>query len=58
LPKTRRYATDRCARSLGFLTTPYDALKVLVRSPMDGVVIGHTTNPLVFQGDALSHVAS
>lgn len=28
-----------------------------VRAPFDGIVIGHTNNPLVHQGDALFHVA-
>ncbi len=42
---------------LGFITTPYDALKTLVKSPCEGIVIGSVTNPLIFQGDALVHVA-
>jgi predicted deacylase len=42
---------------LGFITTPYDAKKSLVKSPCAGIVIGSVTNPLVFQGDALVHVA-
>ncbi|QDV09635.1 Succinylglutamate desuccinylase / Aspartoacylase family protein [Planctomycetes bacterium Poly30] len=44
-------------QTLGFVTTPYDGKRTLVKSPCDGVVIGHVTNPLVFQGDALVHVA-
>lgn len=43
---------------VGFLTTPYDARRTPVKSPVAGVVIGLATNPLVFQGDALVHVAS
>ena len=43
--------------ALGFITSPYGKRRVSVRAPFDGVVIGHTTNPLVYQGDALSHVA-
>ena len=43
--------------SVGFLTTPYDDRRTKVKSPATGVVIGATTNPLVFQGDALAHVA-
>lgn len=42
---------------IGFVTTPYDGKRTLVKSPVKGIVIGHVTNPLVFQGDALVHVA-
>ena len=50
-------ATVARGQTLGFLTTPYDAKRALVKSPCEGVVIGFVTNPLVFQGDALVHVA-
>lgn len=54
-----RHIGESVARgeALGFLTTPYDAKRTMVKSPVDGVVIGQATNPLVFQGDALVHVA-
>ena len=42
---------------LGMLTTPYDSKEITVKAPGEGVVIGLATNPLVFQGDALVHVA-
>jgi predicted deacylase len=29
----------------------------VVRSSHDGIVIGHTANPLVYKGDAIAHVA-
>jgi predicted deacylase len=28
-----------------------------MRVPVDGLVIGHSTNPLVQQGDAVMHIA-
>lgn len=54
-----RHIGDSVAKgdALGFITSPYGKRRVSVRAPHDGVVIGHTTNPLVYQGDALSHVA-
>jgi len=42
---------------LGFITDTFGDKPVQVRSPMDGLVIGHGQNPLVNQGDALVHVA-
>lgn len=43
---------------LGFITDTFGDKPVQVRSPMDGLVIGHGQNPLVNQGDALVHVAN
>ncbi len=43
---------------IGFLTLPEEAGRTQVKSPTTGVVIGHVTNPLVFQGDALVHVTA
>lgn len=43
---------------VGFLTLPDEAGRSHVKSPAAGVVIGHVTNPLVFQGDALVHVTT
>ena len=47
----------RHRQPLGFITDTFGDKPVQVRSPMDGVVIGHGQNPLVNQGDALVHVA-
>jgi hypothetical protein len=44
-------------QQLGYLTTPFgDALEP-VRARFEGMVIGHTSNPLVYRGDALLHLA-
>ncbi len=43
---------------LGFITDTFGDKPVQVRSPMEGLVIGHGQNPLVNQGDALVHVAA
>ncbi|MEP0949430.1 succinylglutamate desuccinylase/aspartoacylase family protein [Nodosilinea sp. FACHB-141] len=43
---------------MGFISDTFGDKPVQVRSPMDGIVIGHGQNPLVNQGDALVHVAS
>ncbi len=50
-------ATVERGETLGFITTPYGTRKSLVKSPCAGIVIGSVTNPLIFQGDALVHVA-
>jgi predicted deacylase len=47
----------RRGHQLGYLTTPFgDALEP-VKARFEGMVIGHTSNPLVYRGDALLHVA-
>jgi uncharacterized protein len=45
-------------QSLGFVTTAYaGGERQVVRAPFAGMVIGHTSNPLVHKGDALLHLA-
>ena len=51
-------ATCQRGDELGFVTTPYGAEKTPVRARQDGVVIGLATNPHVFQGDAIVHIAA
>jgi uncharacterized protein len=48
----------RAHEPLGFLTTPFaGGERQLLRAPFGGMVIGHTSNPLVHKGDALVHLA-
>lgn len=47
----------RRRQPLGFISDTFGDKPVQVRSPMDGIVVGHGQNPLVNQGDALVHVA-
>ncbi|MEO5345693.1 MAG: succinylglutamate desuccinylase/aspartoacylase family protein [Magnetococcus sp. YQC-9] len=42
---------------LGFVANPLGSEMVEVRADREGVIIGHTNQPLVHQGDALFHVA-
>jgi len=42
---------------LGFIADAFGDHRVDIRSSMAGMVIGHSQNPLVHQGDALVHVA-
>jgi predicted deacylase len=44
-------------QQLGFLTTPFGESAHPVKAPYESVVIGHTSNPLVYRGDALLHLA-
>ena len=44
--------------SLGFIGDPLGADRRAVRAPAQGVVIGMTTNPLVYRGDALVHLGT
>lgn len=43
---------------LGFLTDAMDKHFAVVSSPFDGIVIGHATNPIVYRGDAIVHIAT
>ena len=43
---------------LGAISDPLGEDETLVRSPIDGVLIGRTNLPLANEGDALFHVAS
>jgi len=43
---------------LGIIANPFGKQDLKVRSPRDGLVIGHTQNPLVNQGDAIIHLAT
>lgn len=44
--------------TLGHVYEPLGSKRRAVRAPMSGIVIGHTNNPLAYQGDALVHVGS
>lgn len=50
---------DRVARKeeLGVIADAFGAEERVVTATAAGVVIGHTTNPLVHQGDAIIHIA-
>jgi predicted deacylase len=47
----------KARQPLGFITDTFGDKPVQTRSPMAGVVIGHSQNPLVHQGDALVNIA-
>lgn len=42
---------------LGFITDTFGDTNIKVRSPQAGIVIGHTQNPLVNQGDGIINLA-
>jgi len=42
---------------IGFITDTFGRKALNVRSSVDGIVIGHTTTPLVNRGDGVVHVA-
>lgn len=42
---------------LGVVSDPFGDMEEAVRSPVSGLVIGRLNHPLVYQGDALYHVA-
>lgn len=44
-------------QAIGVLRDAFGEDKSVVKSPDDGIVIGHTNSPLVNQGDALIHLA-
>lgn len=43
---------------LGIIANPFGKQSLKLRSPFHGLVIGHTQNPLVNQGDAIIHLAA
>ena len=44
-------------QQLGFISAPWGDDAQPVKAPFEGIVIGYTSNPLVYRGDALLHVA-
>lgn len=42
---------------LGFIYDPFGEGETEILSPCDGIVIGRVNNPLIYEGDALFHVA-
>jgi predicted deacylase len=50
-------AMVRKGDDVGFISDPTAAGGTTVRARVDGMVLGHTVNPLVHQGDALIHLA-
>ncbi|HXT52072.1 MAG TPA: succinylglutamate desuccinylase/aspartoacylase family protein [Thermoanaerobaculia bacterium] len=44
-------------QQLGYITPPWGNETTPVKAPFEGIVIGFTSNPLVYRGDALLHVA-
>ena len=42
---------------LGFITDTFGDTNIKVRSPQAGIVIGHTQNPLINQGDGIINLA-
>jgi predicted deacylase len=53
---THNGAVVRDGDRLGFITDPYGADEVEICAHADGIVIGHTTLPVVNEGDALFHI--
>ncbi len=51
-------AAVRKGDSLGFVTGLFGEDALEMSSPVDGIVIGHATLPVVHQGDALLHIAT
>lgn len=56
--KTSLGATVRKGDLLGIVSDPTAGTGTPVKARTDGVVLGHTVNPLTHQGDALVHVAT
>lgn len=44
-------------QSLGFIYDPFGEDETRILSPCDGIVIGRVNNPLIYEGDALFHIA-
>ena len=42
---------------MGYLADPYGGNEVQIIAPNDGIIIGRTNLPLVYEGDALVHIA-
>lgn len=42
---------------LGIIDDPYGASETRVEAPISGIIIGRTNLPLVYEGDALCHIA-
>jgi len=53
---THNGAVVRDGDRLGYITDPYGADEVEISAHADGIVIGHTTLPVVNEGDALFHI--
>ncbi len=49
--------TVAAGQTIGVVTDAFGRMPGRARSPVAGMVIGHTTNPLVNRGDAIVHVA-
>lgn len=43
---------------LGIIANAFGNERVTLKSPLDGIIIGHTQNPLVNQGDGIIHIAA
>ena len=44
-------------QSLGYIYDPFGEGETRILSPWDGIVIGRVNNPLIYEGDALFHIA-
>ncbi len=43
--------------TLGFIYDPFGTDETIIYSPFDGIIIGQVNNPLIYEGDALFHIA-
>ncbi|MEQ8239246.1 MAG: succinylglutamate desuccinylase/aspartoacylase family protein [Cyclobacteriaceae bacterium] len=43
---------------IGYISDPFGAFKLQIKSPFDGYVIGLNNNPIVHQGDAIVHLGA
>lgn len=50
--------TVRKGATLGRVYEPLGGRRRIVRAPIGGMVLGHTNNPLAYQGDALVHLGT
>jgi predicted deacylase len=55
--KVRRGAQVSKGESLGMIADPFGENARVVRAPFDGRIIGLTTDPVVYAGDAVVHLA-